>query len=154
MNFDGAKLNSAHGAKDIWGVIGCDSSGSIIFVTAKQNIGYSGPEVEEAFARLFALEQAWKHGFRRTILEVDSSIVITKLKSQDCPNASFGLVLNSILGFVIRFDFCSFSHVRRTENGVAHALANDLQPFTSTYREWEGDGPDHACNGSSSEGSL
>ncbi|KAJ8427867.1 hypothetical protein Cgig2_024877 [Carnegiea gigantea] len=40
------------------------------------------------------------------------------------------------------FDFCNFSHVRRTGNRVAHALAH-LQPFSLLCREWFGDGPDH-----------
>ena len=39
----------------------------------------------------------------------------------------------------------NFSHAKRSRNRVADAVAH-LQPFSTSLREWVGDGPDPVSN--------
>ncbi|KAJ8444184.1 hypothetical protein Cgig2_031004 [Carnegiea gigantea] len=104
LNFDGGKLGD-------WGrgcgVICRDSNGNIIFSAAKQ------PD----------------RGLEKIIAEGDCSNIIEHLKKRTHPNTIVGFILNDILCLANKFEFCSFSLVKRTGNRVAHALAH-LQPFS------------------------
>ncbi|KAJ8433611.1 hypothetical protein Cgig2_023550 [Carnegiea gigantea] len=77
INFDSAMLGNWE--RD-WGVVGRESGGRILFCVVQQSSGFKGVELEEANARLFALQQAWEQGLMKVIIEGDYSSIISKLK--------------------------------------------------------------------------
>ncbi|KAJ8437272.1 hypothetical protein Cgig2_010097 [Carnegiea gigantea] len=131
INFDGAKLGD--GGRS-WGAMGRDSNGVILFAAVKQNSGFSDPETEEATL-----------GYKKIIIEGDCSSIISKLKKRSIPNTSTRFAFADILNLVNRFDFCSFSYVKRVGNRIAHTLAH-FQPYSCLLREWLGEGPDHVLD--------
>lgn len=106
-----------------WGVIGRDSNGNILFTYVQQASGFAGAELKEANAYLLALKHVGELSYMKIITESDCSNLIMKLQSENYPNTILGFVIESILRLASRFDFCNFSHVRKTQNRVAHALA-------------------------------
>lgn len=76
LNFDAGKIAGGnHG----WGVVARDASGDIIFSGSSQGSGFLGPELEEARACRFALQEALKLGIRNAIVEGDFQALISKL---------------------------------------------------------------------------
>lgn len=138
INFDGAKLGS-HGRG--WSAVIRDCDGVIRLAAVQQGQRFVGPELEEARACLFAMQQVWDNGFRSIVMEGDSLSIVTKLKNKTTPNTELGNFISHILVFSRRFVFCAFTHVKREGNRVAHNLAH-LQPYEYAVRSWVWDGPD------------
>ncbi|KAJ8436283.1 hypothetical protein Cgig2_023334 [Carnegiea gigantea] len=107
---------------------------------AKQSAGFMNPEHKEGIACYFALQKAWNRGLKKIIVEGDCSNISGHLKKRTHPNTITGFILNDILCLANKFEFYSFSLVKRTGNRVAHALAY-LQPFSPSYRIWIEDSP-------------
>ncbi|KAJ8434316.1 LOW QUALITY PROTEIN: hypothetical protein Cgig2_009941 [Carnegiea gigantea] len=114
-NFDSAQFGD-------WGFgLGAeirDSSGMLLVAGKVQATGV----LTEAQACLFAMDTAWEQGYSPIVIEGDSLSLVSKLKKRRCPNNELGLLISDILAFAGRFDFCSFVHVKRTENRVAYTL--------------------------------
>ena len=70
-------------------------------------------------AALFASEC----GFQQLSFEGDSKLVIKALRQGEMQHSSVGHILKDTMSYVSSFQSCSFSHVGRQDNTVAHALA-------------------------------
>ena len=70
-------------------------------------------------AALFACEC----GFQQLSFEGDSELVIKALRHGEMQHSSVGHILKDTMSCVSFFQSCSFSHVGRQGNSVAHALA-------------------------------
>ena len=62
-------------------------------------------------------------GFQQCVIEGDSEIVFKALTRDGFDHSSFGHILKDCKSITGLLQTCSFSHVRRQDNGVAHALA-------------------------------
>ena len=78
-------------------------------------------------------------------MEGDSLGLILKLQKKGRPNMELGLIIHDILMLVNHFRFCSFSHVKRAGNRVAHTLAH-VQPYELSDRVWMDECPDCILN--------
>ncbi|KAJ8452772.1 hypothetical protein Cgig2_005108 [Carnegiea gigantea] len=142
VNFDGALTGEAcHGL----GMVVRDGGGSVVLAGVRQGMGRFGPEYVEAMARRWAMQLALAKGLETVIMEGESLGLLSKLQKKDCPNTELGLIITDILVLVEQFSFCSFSHVKRTENRMAHTLAH-VQPYDFSDRIWMDECPDCILN--------
>lgn len=89
VNCDGAVFSKSH--RSGLGVVIRNSNGQVIAsLTQQLNQAYKPIEVE-AMAAIRALEFAAELGLDRVVVEGDSSIVMTVLKTKDLGLASYGL---------------------------------------------------------------
>lgn len=110
LNFDAEKIAGGnHGC----GVVARDASGDIIFSGSSQGSGFLGPELEEARACRFALQEALKLGIRNVIVEGDCQALISKLQKKNLIASDVGILIFDIFELCSSFDFCAFSFVRR-----------------------------------------
>nr|XP_023918891.1 uncharacterized protein LOC112030434 [Quercus suber] len=80
-------------------------------------------EVLKALAARRAITFIEELGLRQATFEGDSEIVVKTLVG-DCPVwSSIGLIVKDCKSLMDLFQTCTFSHVRRQSNDVAHALA-------------------------------
>ncbi|KAJ8425990.1 hypothetical protein Cgig2_007804 [Carnegiea gigantea] len=142
VNFDGAKIGeSGHGL----GMVARDCSGSIVMAAVQQGVGFQGPEYVEAMAYKWAMKQAPERGVLSIMVEGDSLSLMSKLKKKEHPNTVLGFLVQDILCLASSFSFCSFHHIRRVGNRVAHTLAH-FQPYDLSLRVWQEEGPDCILN--------
>ena len=78
-------------------------------------------------------------------MEGDSLGLILKLQKRERPNTELGLIIHDILMLVNCFSFCSFCHVKRAGNRVAHTLAH-IQPYDHLDHVWMDEFPDCILN--------
>ena len=57
------------------------------------------------------------------IVERDSKVVISALRSEEESLSSFGHLISSIKHYLVSCNCISFIHIRRSRNSVAHFLA-------------------------------
>ena len=62
-------------------------------------------------------------GFFNSVFEGDSSNVIRSLQDRNVAHSQGGHILKDTLSYLNSFQSCSFSHIGRQGNAVAHALA-------------------------------
>ena len=92
-------------------------------------------EILEAMAARRAMVFMGELGLRRAIFERDSETVVKAL-SGDYPDRScIGHIIKDCKSLMGCFQTCSFSHVRRQSNGVAHALARRVR-LSSPLSVW------------------
>ena len=77
----------------------------------------------EALAASKALEFAREVGIYEAVLEGDSLLVMTALKTKNPGLAPFGLLIQDSLTLSSGFSKLSYSHTKRDGNLVAHSLA-------------------------------
>ena len=121
LNFDGASFDN--GATSGYGAVIRNGNGEVMAaVSAKGGVVRDSEELEVMACRN-ALEFAINAGFMEVILEGDNALVM-KTVSQAQPNFSrLGLIYEDIWCLATGFRSISTSYVRRSANGVAHALA-------------------------------
>ena len=120
LNFDGACFDK--GAASSYGAVIRNEKGKVMATLAAKGSAIRDSEEVEVLACRKALEFAIDAGFIEIILEGDSAVVM-QMVSQDQPNLSrLGLIYENIWCLVAGFRSISINCVRRTANGVAHAL--------------------------------
>lgn len=80
-------------------------------------------DVLEVTAVLKGLEIAWEIGIRDVLLKGDCSSLVQALVNKLEIRSSFGSIVDDFIINVKRFNSCSFMHVCREGNSVAHVLA-------------------------------
>ena len=93
----------------------------------KVNQPSGGVEVIEAMAAKRAILLAAELGFQQCVVEGDSEIVFKALSRECSDRSSFGHVIKdckSIMGLLQPY---YFSHVKRKDNGVVHALVRRVK---------------------------
>ena len=121
MNYDGACFMDEEKARI--GVVVWNDRGQVMGSLAEKIEMPPTVEVLEAMATRRAMIFMEELGLRHAIFEGDSELVVKALVGL-CPNrSSIGHIIKDCKSLKGLFQTCSFSHVRRQGNGVAHALA-------------------------------
>ncbi|KAL0014108.1 hypothetical protein SO802_001177 [Lithocarpus litseifolius] len=121
INFDGAVFRDKGEAG--LGMVVCDSHGRVIAsLVEKIQLPSSSDEVE-ALAAVQAITLAMDLNLPSFIVEGDSKVVISALRKEEESFSSFGHLIFSAKYYLHLCNCISFSHIRRSGNSVAHALA-------------------------------
>ncbi|KAL0015374.1 hypothetical protein SO802_002443 [Lithocarpus litseifolius] len=122
INYDGAVFTKSNEAGI--GVVVRNEKGEVMASLAEKiGMPVGGVEVIEAMAARKAILLAVELGFHQCIIEGDSEIVFKALTEGVSNHSSFGHIIKDCKSIMASLRSCSFSHVRRQGNGVAHALA-------------------------------
>ncbi|XP_075663045.1 uncharacterized protein LOC142632549 [Castanea sativa] len=113
------------------GVIILDKEGQVIASMATRVSQLLQPIEIEALAANKALEFARELDTSHAVLEGDSLLVMTALKSKNIALAPFGLLIQDSLALPSGFSKFSYSHTKREGNTVAHNLAQLAVSFTN-----------------------
>ena len=121
VNYDGAYFAEEEAAGI--GVVVRNELGQVMASLAEKLTMPPTVEILEALAARRAMVFMEELGLRRANFEGDSETVVKAL-SKGCPDRScIGHIIKDCMSLMGCFQTCSFSHVRRQSNGVAHALA-------------------------------
>jgi hypothetical protein len=104
----------------VWGFVIRDHQGSLKLACHGSLHGIQNPELAEAVAVRQALASAGDKGFT---LASDCLPLIQKIQTAGRDNSDVGTVVGDIRRFATMFSLCSFKHVNRLCNSVAHILA-------------------------------
>nr|POE46282.1 hypothetical protein CFP56_64926 [Quercus suber] len=136
INFDGAIF--AEEKSPGLGVIIRDRKGLVIASVATRVPQQLRPVEIEALAASKALEFARELGKADTVLERNSQVVMSALKSRNTGLAPFGLLMQDSLTLSAGFSKLSSSHAKREGNRVAHNLTKLAMNFTNSVIWMEG----------------
>jgi hypothetical protein len=107
------------------GAIFRDNEGQILASATWEMPGFNDPATAEACALYFTTRLAVDCCFTSVEFECDSSVVVKGVNERDAsPRNYLGNFLLGIWNTRQSFIFCSFSHVHRKANKVAHKLAS------------------------------
>ena len=101
-----------------------DSHGQVLASLAKKIELPSSSDEVEALAAVRAITLAMDLNLPSFIVEGDSEVVISALRSEEESLSSFGHLVSSIKHYLVSCNCVSFFHIRRSRNSVAHFLAN------------------------------
>ena len=106
------------------GVVGRDTDGNVIFMFSIHK-GVHSNNVMEALAIKVAMMRACSLGWRKTVCESDSQIVVDMINNQsvDDSNWKIAAIVREILHLSSFLDWISFCHIPREWNGVVDILA-------------------------------
>ena len=121
VNFDGAMFGESDCAG--LGVVVCNSKGAVLAALSEKIVKPQSAELVEILAAQHAVLFSSELGFQNLIVEGDSSSVIKLLQDRCLSHFQGGHILKDIMSHLDSFVSCSFSHVGRQGNAVAHALA-------------------------------
>ena len=91
---------------------------------AKHGHGPSNTKVEELKSCLYAVKAAFEFGARIMVIEKYYLSLVHMLRSDHIHDTPIRLYVRDILSFVKRFDFVSWSFVKRGRNRVVHDLTH------------------------------
>ena len=121
VNFDGALFGESDCAG--LGVVVRNSEGAVLAALSEKIMKPQSAELVEILAARRAVLFSSELGFHNLIIEGDSSSVIKLLQDRCSSHFQGGHILKDIMSHLDSFVSCSFSHVGRQGNAVAHALA-------------------------------
>ncbi|KAL4386202.1 hypothetical protein GQ457_09G009570 [Hibiscus cannabinus] len=138
VNFDASYFSISR--ESVSGVLIRDVNGLVMAARAYSHLNVPNPEVAEALACDQAVLFASSLGFRRVIVEGDSSSIIKKVQSSSLDKSdSFAMIVNIKRRFS-DFANITFHHVRRLLNAPAHILAKMGRLFPLP-KSWIGEAP-------------
>ena len=120
INFDGAVFSDLDAAG--LGVVIRDFCGRVIGALAERIPIPTSPAIVEALACRRAMVFAKELTLMDTIFEGDAKQIIKALWAKEVNQPEYGHVLQDSLVLASYFLVCSFSHVKRVSNSVAHFL--------------------------------
>ena len=100
-----------------------DSHGQVLASLAEKIKLPSSSDEVEALAVVRAISLAMDLNLPSFIVEGDSEVVISALRSKEESLSSFGHLISSIKHYLVSCNCVSFFHIRRSGNSVAHFLA-------------------------------
>ncbi|XP_021726211.1 uncharacterized protein LOC110693398 [Chenopodium quinoa] len=104
------------------GVVCRDAEGRIV-AAAKRKAAIAAPEVVEAMAVRYAIMLAHRLGYSRIMVESDAINVIKAVNSKEHGRSPIYSVYDDICIDRAKFEFCTFSHIKRSCNTMAHLIA-------------------------------
>ncbi|XP_050259092.1 uncharacterized protein LOC126704102 [Quercus robur] len=120
INFDGALFGESDSAGI--GVVIRNSERVVMAVLSEKIVKPQAAEMVEILAARRVVLFSRESGFYDPVFEGDSSTVIKSLQDRIVSHAQGGHILKDILSHLNSFQSCSFSHIGRQGNAVAHAL--------------------------------
>ena len=130
-NYNGAYF--ADEEKAVIGVVVRNELGQVMGSLAEKIEMSSTVEVLEALAARRAMLFMEELGLRHEIFEGDSELVVKALVGHCLDRSSIGHIIKDCKSLRGLFQTCSFSHVRRQGNGVAHALVRKARKSESLF---------------------
>ena len=121
INFDGALFGESDGVGI--GVVIFNSEGEVMVALSEKIVTPQAAELVEILAARHAMLFSSETGFHNSVFEGDSSTVIKLLQDRIVSYSQGGHILKDIMSHLNSFQSCSFSHVGRQGNVVAHVLA-------------------------------
>ena len=120
INFDGALF----GESDCVGigVVIWNSKGVVMAALSEKIVKPQAAELVEILAARRAMLFSRESGFYNPVFEGDSSTIIKSLEDRIVSHAQGGHILKDILSHLNSFQSCSFSHIGRQGDAIAHAL--------------------------------
>ena len=104
------------------GVIIRDDTGRVVAALCKALPVHHPAELTEFFALEHGVLLAQELNISNVIFESDAASIISFV-TQDCNGGAMGHLVHSIVSVKSMFSSCSFHHVKRIYNKVAHELA-------------------------------
>ena len=89
------------------------------------------------------MQFAMEIGILDVEFEGDSLTICNALRCQDQSLASYGAIIEDIFLLAIALQRCSFSHVKREGNRVAHMLARRVIELQDDFLVWLEDVPSY-----------
>ncbi|XP_065621858.1 uncharacterized protein LOC111993424 [Quercus suber] len=139
-NFDGANSNVSRLSGV--GVLIRDPDGAVLASCAEKFDQAYKAEDTEALAKLKALTFAHDLCFQNVVLEGDALSLIQVLKSHEQNLSLWGLLIEYVKVYRIKFRRLLYSHVKRNGNSVAHNLAKHAICIPD-FQVWMEDVPSH-----------
>ena len=121
INFDGVVFREIEEAG--LGVVVRDSHCQVLASLAEKIKLPSCSDEVEALAAVRAITLAMDLNLPSFIVEGDSEVVISALRSEEDSFSSFGHLISSVKHYLVSCNCVSFMHIRRSGNSVAHFLA-------------------------------
>ncbi|XP_021747455.1 uncharacterized protein LOC110713305 [Chenopodium quinoa] len=112
-----------------------DAEGDVLVAFCSTEKGCVSVDVGEAITMRGSLRIAMEAGFQKFILEIDNLKLFYHMKKGITSPCAFGGVVRDILQLARGCQSVSYPFVRRTDNSVAHNLAQLSFNF-SEYRVW------------------
>ena len=120
INFDGALFGESDCAG--LGVVIRNSDGKVLAALSEKIVKPQSAELVEILAARRAVLFSCDSGFHNPVFEGDSTSVIKLLQDRCLSHSQGGHILKDIVSHLNSFQSCSFSHIGRQGNAVAHAL--------------------------------
>ena len=138
INFDGAVFRETEEAG--LGVVVRDSHGQVLASLAEKiKLPPCSDEIE-ALAAVRVITLAMDLNLPSFIVEGDSEVVISALRSEEDSFSSFGHLISSIKHYLVSCNCVSFFHICRSGNSVAHFLAKHTKSIDGVFM-WMEDVP-------------
>ena len=106
-----------------FGIVIRDHNGSCLAACGEHVDGVTSPEMAEVLALRSALSFAVEEGFGRLLMASDCLSVIQRVSSSEVDRSALGAVTEDIKRLACLAPSCSFIHVFRGANALAHYLA-------------------------------
>ena len=117
-----------------------DSHGQVLASLAEKIKLPSSSNEVEALAAIQAITLAMDLNLPSFIVEGDSEVVISALRSKEESLSSFGHLISSIKHYLVSCNCVSFFHIRRSGNSVAQFLAKHAKSIDDVFM-WMEDVP-------------
>ena len=137
INVDGATSND--GTNACIGVIVRDCQGLSIVASSEVLQSSYSAEIIEAFALLHGVLLALELKISHAIFKSDAFSIIQALNRGDA-DGEIGLILQDIRSYSASFSWCTFQHLKRDSNRVAHELAKAAR-LSGFSQIWKGVNP-------------
>ena len=121
INFDGALFGESDYAG--LGVVIRNSNGKVLAALFEKIMKPQSAELVEILAARRAVLFSCDSGFHNSVFEGNSTSVVKLLQDRCVSHSLGGHILKDIVSHLNSFQSCSFSHIGRQGNAVAHALA-------------------------------
>ena len=105
------------------GAVARDSQASIIFSAVSKVAGIDSSLQAEALGILFGLQIGNELNFHNVILESDCLIMVNEIAKKQDSFCEWASILQDIQDLSLEFSSCSFRHVNREVNELAHSIA-------------------------------
>ena len=117
-----------------------NSHGQVLASLAEKIKLPSSSDEVEALAAVRAITLSMDLNLPSFIVERDSEVVISALRSEEESLSSFGHLISSIKHYLVSCNCISFIHIRRSGNSVAHFLAKHAKTIDD-FSVWMEDVP-------------